>query len=773
MRRPAWMALALSFVLVASSPAASSAEEEYNGPTPPRLSLIEGPVSFWPAGGSDWEAAPPNLPLEPGDVLSTGDGARVELEVGWRSFLRLAAHGSLGFDTLETQLQRFTLNEGRATLDVRGLDPGTRLEFRSPHATLVVTSPGTYDIRVDPERSRFTVYDGSGATVVGPQGSTVVAAGSEVVTGSGFAQPVRYDAPALDDWVRWGRERSDRILAAASRQYVPEGVYGARDLDDHGTWRSVPTYGQVWVPARVPSTWAPYTTGRWVWRDVYGWSWVDTQPWGWAPFHYGRWVWLDSYWGWAPGPVVRPVYAPALVAFLSPPVGVVVGVRPYVSWVALGWGEPVLPWWGPTWYRGRPCWRGWGGPTYINEVHVHVDRRRSIRHDHFKIDRYRNQRFRDAVVSVDRRQFDHRSPKWMRWNDQEQQRFRPVRDAGPPPGRRVERRDGSHREGPQRPAPERAWRRSGAPSDRPQGDVVRREPRSGFERRGDGSEIRRDGSPRNRGDRANLQPGAHEDRRRWSVRPSDPRRDGAQSSVAPRSGEGGTRVRPNEPARRVGPAGERRERQPETRSAERRMRPDRTDPAPRIPGRERIAPSERRGTAADQMARPRAGRDSGAPRAERVPGVRSQERMGHPSTRPHSESRLQAPRAEPRSTAREPRQMREPMQMRQPRPHGAAPAIQPRGGAERMRQPSARPQSEPGLRAPRGEARAAMREPMQMRQPRPQGAAPSVQPRGGSEMRAGRGQAEMARPQFRSGGTANAQPRVPHMGRDSSRERRP
>ena len=108
---------------------------------------------------------------------------------------------------------------------------------------------------------------------------------------------------------------------------------------------------------------APYSTGRWVWDPYYGWTWVDDAPWGWAPYHYGRWVYLDGVWGWAPGPLYRPVYSPALVAFFGPGGG----VGP-LGWIALSWGEPIIPWWGPTWFVGRPCWVGWHGPHVVNNV---------------------------------------------------------------------------------------------------------------------------------------------------------------------------------------------------------------------------------------------------------------------------------------------------------------------------------------------------------------------------------------------------------------------
>src|SRR5437667_71292 len=152
--------------------------------------------------------------------------------------------------------------------------------------------------------------------------------------------------------------------SSRSRPDVPRDVAGVDDLDRYGDWRDTARYGHVWVPRDVSPEWAPYSTGRWQWDPYYDWTWVDDAPWGWAPYHYGRWCWNDGYWGWAPGPVVvAPVYAPALVAFFGGggvSVGIGVGV-PAVSWVALGWGEPVVPWWGPAGFVGHAYWGGWGG----------------------------------------------------------------------------------------------------------------------------------------------------------------------------------------------------------------------------------------------------------------------------------------------------------------------------------------------------------------------------------------------------------------------------
>ena len=166
--------------------------------------------------------------------------------------------------------------------------------------------------------------------------------------------------------------------------------------------------------------WTPYSTGRWVYDPYYEWTWVDDAPWGWAPYHYGRWVHAGGYWGWTPGPVaVRPVYAPALVAFFGAP-GVSVSIgAPVVSWVALGFGEPIVPWWRGHRYAGRPYWGGWGGPRIVNNVVVNNTTVINVRN----INRFQNFGVRNAVVGIDRDRFGRGRFEHVRV---EPQRLRPI-----------------------------------------------------------------------------------------------------------------------------------------------------------------------------------------------------------------------------------------------------------------------------------------------------------------------------------------------------------
>jgi hypothetical protein len=132
----------------------------------------------------------------------------------------------------------------------------------------------------------------------------------------------------------------------ASTRYVSPEMTGVEDLDRHGRWEQSDEYGALWIPRGVAVGWAPYSTGHWVWISPWGWTWVDDAPWGFAPFHYGRWVYHRSNWCWTPGArVYRPVYAPALVAWVGGPrVSVSVSIGgPVVGWFPLAPREAYVP----------------------------------------------------------------------------------------------------------------------------------------------------------------------------------------------------------------------------------------------------------------------------------------------------------------------------------------------------------------------------------------------------------------------------------------------
>jgi hypothetical protein len=358
---------------LASPPGGDAAAERER--TPPRLAYTHGQVSFWRPGAEDWGPAQVNTPLAPGDLLYAAPGGTVELQVGARAFARAGGGPSgaeLGLDRLEPDYLQLRLASGTLSFDVRELPPGDRVDVNTPDGVLTIERAGYYRIEVGPERAAFAAYGGPATLTLEDGAQLVVGPNQQIVIWSRENRVEFSGAPELSDWDRWNFARTDALLPGASVQYVPAGVYGVGDLDRHGSWRVVPEYGPVWAPAGVAPDWAPYSTGRWIWDPYFEWTWVDDAPWGWAPYHHGRWVHVGGSWAWAPGPVVAvPYYAPALVTFFHP---VVVTVSRPVSWVALGWGEPCVPWWGHARFVGRPWWGGWGGPRVAHghqNAHVH------------------------------------------------------------------------------------------------------------------------------------------------------------------------------------------------------------------------------------------------------------------------------------------------------------------------------------------------------------------------------------------------------------------
>lgn len=384
------------------------AEAEVIGRTPPRLSFVDGQVSFFRPGADDWARAQINTPLSPGDQLYTGSPGNVELQIGSRAFVRGWANTQFGLENHEPDFVQFKVTVGHAAFDLRSIEPGLTLEVATPNAAFTIERPGYYRVDVVGERTAFIARRGGRAMVTPEDGASFGIAPSEEVVIEGESHPKvsSFSAPPLDSWDNWNYARTDRLLEAESARYVVPGVYGASDLDHHGRWRVVPEYGPVWVPTGVPAGWAPYSSGTWIHDPHYGWTWVDTAPWGWAPYHYGRWVHVGGYWGWAPGPtVVRPAYAPALVAFYGDPhaqVSVSVGA-PMMGWVALSWGEPCVPWWGRPGFIHRPWWGGWGGPRIVNNVVVH--RTTVVRTEEIHI--YRNAGVRNGIVAIHKDRFGH------------------------------------------------------------------------------------------------------------------------------------------------------------------------------------------------------------------------------------------------------------------------------------------------------------------------------------------------------------------------------
>jgi uncharacterized protein DUF6600 len=334
-------------------PESSAPEPPEDSTAPPgrigRLSIIEGAVSFQAAGADAWAAAEPNRPVTAGDRLWSDASGRSEVEIG-STVLRLSHDSELDVVRLDDDWIQVGLPQGTISERVNALGDDQDDEIDTPNAAIAFVASGKYRVDVSPDGETTSITVWSGRAEVTAAGATFPVEASQVASIRGDSAPTYdlTDAGAPDDFDQWSLARDERAdRASTALRYVSENTPGVADLDGYGSWDQDPTYGPIWHPTIVEAGWAPYRSGRWEWVAPWGWTWVDTAPWGFAPYHYGRWAYVRNRWGWCPGRVVeQPVYAPALVVFVGGPrwnVTVAFGGDAGVAWFPLAPQEVYYP----------------------------------------------------------------------------------------------------------------------------------------------------------------------------------------------------------------------------------------------------------------------------------------------------------------------------------------------------------------------------------------------------------------------------------------------
>ncbi|MBK7235322.1 MAG: hypothetical protein IPI02_06750 [Sterolibacteriaceae bacterium] len=327
-----------------------------------RIAWMSGTVQLRNSDTGEWNTAVLNWPLTNGDALSTGPGARLEIGIG-STIVRLDSSSELSIDQIDDQRVRLFLVSGSASVRLRSRESAREFELATRDGSFTTQDVGAFRFDHENNVSSATPYLGT---------LHFEAEDSELEIPNGqraqfwYAGRTAYSlsSPPRDDFSEWSVARDRRLDTRDTRRYVSQEMTGYEDLAGHGDWYDSVDYGPVWYPSVVAAGWAPYRAGHWAWVAPWGWTWIDDAPWGFAPFHYGRWVWHRDRWGWAPGRIVaRPVYAPALVAWVgTPKLSIGISSAPTVGWFPLAPREVYVPS-----YR---C-----SPTYVRQVNItHVTR---------------------------------------------------------------------------------------------------------------------------------------------------------------------------------------------------------------------------------------------------------------------------------------------------------------------------------------------------------------------------------------------------------------
>ena len=311
-----------------------------------RLGYFEGTVTVKPAGVDDWTPAELNRPMTTGDEFWTEDNGRAELQTD-NAAMRFGGRTDFAFVELGDAVTHIKIASGILNVRLHDLAAEEVFEIDTPQLSFTLKRFGAYRVEVGEQGDATLVTVRMGDAEINAGGQvTPVPEGKQVRVTAASTDVL--DAPPTDPFDAWCIERDGREDSSATATYVSRDIPGYADLDASGNWRTVDPYGPVWFP-NVDAQWAPYRVGHWAFVDPWGWTWVDDAPWGYAPFHFGRWVQVDNAWGWVPGKpetpgvfVVRPYYAPALVAFADFGAGVVLA-DPVLGWFPLGPGEVWVP----------------------------------------------------------------------------------------------------------------------------------------------------------------------------------------------------------------------------------------------------------------------------------------------------------------------------------------------------------------------------------------------------------------------------------------------
>jgi len=314
-----------------------------------RLAFTSGAVSFHDEADGAWTAAVVNTPLTTGDAIWTEPDARSEISLAGTR-LRMEGASELDVLALDDEQTRLRLSQGRIDIKTFSLDASQPYQIVTPRGTVTLLHQGDYYVEAGSLEDPTRLGVRSGAAQLEALDGQVLAVRpgevGEVVGDASHPQLRIVSAPPPAPPAFWAN-RDRQVAYDQPPQYMPAGVTGYEELNAHGHWVNDASYGMVWMPRAVPAGWAPYRTGHWTYRQPWGWTWIDDQPWGFAPYHYGRWANRNNRWMWVPPQRdTRPVYAPALVAFVG---GVELAVTladrrsSPVGWFPLGPREVYVP----------------------------------------------------------------------------------------------------------------------------------------------------------------------------------------------------------------------------------------------------------------------------------------------------------------------------------------------------------------------------------------------------------------------------------------------
>lgn len=281
------------------------------------------------------EEAVLNLPIVPGDTVSTPSGTRCEVLFDTGTVVRLDSGSEIKIETVMAaslssarDISNLVLVRGRIYIMYREYDRREMLQVLTSSAAVKLKHRSVASIEAADDGSTMTRVRYGKAEVLSAQASGVPA----VKTKAGKGQSLRVlpdgrtesgvfsELSAFEQWnasinADYDGSHPEMTTLPKPVQNLPEAVfYFAQKYGNmYGEWIWDDYYGYIWRPFindyRYPwGDWAPYYCGRWATagKQMF---WVPEEPWGWVPYHLGIWQWDKKLgWVWMPGSMFAPAW---------------------------------------------------------------------------------------------------------------------------------------------------------------------------------------------------------------------------------------------------------------------------------------------------------------------------------------------------------------------------------------------------------------------------------------------------------------------------------
>ncbi len=268
--------------------------------SPARILLVEGNVVFRTPDVEEWLPVSVNTPLDEGDAVWIPDGGKTEVQLSDGTVVRLDGGSQLDLIAVEDGYTHLHLASGRMYLRTSQKSGKNSLQIDADDTTILPEARTR--LRIDMlanSQEDVSIFKGS-AYVEGNGNRTIVRAGEHIALEEGHSELLPLNAP--DSWETWNIER-DRFQSrtAGTALHLPEELQSySGELEANGKWVQVPEYGMVWRPIILAVDWAPYRSGRWIWKGQ-DYVWISYENWGWLPYHFGRWAVVSGFgWCWVP-----------------------------------------------------------------------------------------------------------------------------------------------------------------------------------------------------------------------------------------------------------------------------------------------------------------------------------------------------------------------------------------------------------------------------------------------------------------------------------------